>query len=180
MHRNLDLTLLLCRTFSYPPRPSTYISSATSSSWSVRKVSRSSTSPSAYLVVIWRMTKLTRIHSRLNPGSIPVFDSARVKNDAALGALRSRCEAGARPLGIFRSTESEFLLVYDTFGFFVDRHGYPNRDMRAIEWEGRPESVGFHPPYVVLFSAPFMEIRHISDGRLLQIYCAKDLRCSWE
>ncbi|KAH8084690.1 Dbl homology domain-containing protein, partial [Filobasidium floriforme] len=73
-----------------------------------------------------------------------------------------------------------FLLVYDTFGFFVDRHGYPNRDMRAIEWEGRPESVGFHPPYVVLFSAPFMEIRHISDGRLLQIYCAKDLRCSWD
>lgn len=117
---------------------------------------------------------------RLNPGSIPVFDSARVKNDASLYALKSRCDAGAKPLGIFRSTESEFLLVYDSFGFFVDRHGYPNRDMRAIEWEGRPESVGFHPPYVVLFSAPFMEIRHISDARLLQIYCAKDLRCSWE
>lgn len=118
--------------------------------------------------------------TELNPGAIPVFDPSKAKVDASLAAIKSRCEAGAKPLGIFRSTEAEFLLCYDTFGFFVDRHGFPNRDLRILEWEGRPESAGFHPPYVVLFSAPFMEIRHIKDGRLVQIYCASDIRCSWE
>lgn len=81
---------------------------------------------------------------------------------------------------MFRSTETEFLLCYDSFGVYVDRHGEPNRDCQVIEWEGRPDSVGFHPPYLLLCSAPFIEIRHIDTAKLLQIYTGSDLRLTWD
>lgn len=59
-------------------------------------------------------------------------------------------------------------------------HGEPNRDCQAIEWEGHPESVAFHPPYLLLISAPFVEIRHIDTAKLLQIYTGSDIRLTWE
>jgi len=59
-------------------------------------------------------------------------------------------------------------------------HGEPNRDYQAIEWEGRPDSVAFHPPYLLLISAPFVEIRHIDNAKLLQIYTGSDIRLTWE
>ena len=60
------------------------------------------------------------------------------------------------------------------------RHGEPNRDAQAIDWEGRPDSVAFHPPYVLLVSTPFIEIRHIDTGKLLQIYTGTDIHLTWE
>ena len=60
------------------------------------------------------------------------------------------------------------------------RHGEPNRDCQAIEWEGRPDSVAFHPPYLLLCSAPFIEIRHIDTAKLIQIYTGRELRITWE
>ncbi|OCF37676.1 hypothetical protein I316_00803 [Kwoniella heveanensis BCC8398] len=115
----------------------------------------------------------------LKGGSIPIFDPAKIREKPMLGELQRKCEAG-KPLGMFRSTETEFLLCYDSFGLYVDRHGEPNRDCRAIEWEGRPDSIGFHPPYLLLISAPFIEIRHINTAKLLQIYTGSDLRLTWD
>lgn len=66
------------------------------------------------------------------------------------------------------------------FGIYVDRHGEPNRDCQAIEWEGRPDSVAFHPPYLLLISAPFVEVRHIDNAKLLQIYTGSDIHLTWE
>jgi hypothetical protein len=88
------------------------------------------------------------------PATIPAWPQ---KPDPALLALRQRVEA-ARPLCLLRATESEFLLVspellrviaplqsdvnrcgpkcYDTFAFYVDRHGYPSRT-HAVDYEGR-------------------------------------------
>ena len=115
----------------------------------------------------------------LKGATIPIFDSLKLKEKPALSELQRRCE-NARPLGMFRSTDKEFFLCYDLFGFYVDRHGAPSRDFQAIEWEGRPDSVAFHPPYVLLISAPFIEIRHIDSGKLLQIYTGSDIRLTWD
>nr|XP_019049461.1 hypothetical protein I302_03250 [Kwoniella bestiolae CBS 10118]OCF28391.1 hypothetical protein I302_03250 [Kwoniella bestiolae CBS 10118] len=115
----------------------------------------------------------------LKGGSIPMFDPAKVREKPSLADLEKKCLA-AKPMGMFRSTETEFLLCYDSFGIYVDRHGEPNRDCRAIEWEGRPDSIAFHPPYLLLISAPFIEIRHIDTAKLLQIYTGSDLRLTWE
>lgn len=131
-----------------------------------------------------------------------------------LAELQRRCESG-KPLGMFRSTETEFLLCYDcespgiTFRrgltscdlslryicrsvgqshasrrlrliFLVCSHGEPNRDCQPIDWEGRPDSVAFHPPYLLLCSSPFIEVRHIDHAKLLQIYTGSDIRLTWD
>ena len=59
-------------------------------------------------------------------------------------------------------------------------HGEPNRAQEALELEGRPDSVAFHPPYVLLVSAQFIEIRHIDTAKLVQIYTGQDIRLTWE
>jgi hypothetical protein len=115
----------------------------------------------------------------LKGGAIPIFDQTKVRDKPLLAELARQCE-NAKPLAMFRSTDSEFLLCYDAFGIYVDRHGEPNRDFQAIEWEGRPETVAFHPPYLLLISPSFIEIRHIDSAKLLQIYTGSDIRCTWD
>ncbi|KAF8677361.1 hypothetical protein RHS04_05906 [Rhizoctonia solani] len=106
--------------------------------------------------------------------TIPQRDDARFANVAR------RCDS-CRPLGMFRSSENEFLLCYDEFGIYVNRHGDPTRNVgTTIEWEGRAERVAFHPPFVVLFDSRFIEIRHIEKGNLLQIIKGEDVRCVWD
>jgi len=67
------------------------------------------------------------------------------------------------------------------FGVYVDRHGdATNRQVGVIEWEGTAERVAFHPPYVVIFDSRFIEIRHIAQGKLVQIIQGTDIHCIWD
>jgi len=62
----------------------------------------------------------------------------------------------------------------------VDDHGYPSRSGNTIEWEGTAERVAFHRPYILLFDSRFIEIRHVTTGRLAQIIPGTDVRCIWD
>lgn len=120
------------------------------------------------------------------------------KDDPRLEKLAKRCES-CKALGMFRSSNDEFLLCYDgtaspissswlsviltytlEFGLYVDRHGDPSRQMGTIEWEGTAEHVAWHPPYVLLFDSRFIEIRHVETGRLAQIIPGNEMRCIWD
>ncbi|KAH9839689.1 Dbl-like domain-containing protein [Rhodofomes roseus] len=101
------------------------------------------------------------------------------RDDPRLEKLAKRCES-CRPMGMFRTNQDEFLLCYDEFGLYVDRHGDPSRGMGTIEWEGTAEHVAWHPPYVLLFDTRFIEIRHVETGRLAQIIPGNDVRCIWD
>ncbi|KAL6309388.1 Dbl-like domain-containing protein [Sparassis latifolia] len=101
------------------------------------------------------------------------------RDDPRLEKLAKRCES-CRPMGMFRTSQDEFLLCYDEFGLYVDRHGDPSRSFGTIEWEGTAEHVAFHPPYVLLFDTRFIEIRHVETGRLAQIISGNDMRCIWD
>ncbi|TCD64248.1 hypothetical protein EIP91_004317 [Steccherinum ochraceum] len=90
--------------------------------------------------------------------------------------LAKRCET-CRPLGMFHVNEEEFLLCYNEFGLYVDRHGEPSRSAQVIEWEGTAVHAAWHFPYVLLFNALFIEIRHIETGHLAQIIPGNDIRC---
>lgn len=50
----------------------------------------------------------------------------QIRENSAVASLAKRCE-GATPLGMYRSTETEFLLCYSTFGFYVEKHGEVRR-----------------------------------------------------
>ncbi|KAF9525947.1 Dbl domain-containing protein [Crepidotus variabilis] len=93
--------------------------------------------------------------------------------------LAKRCES-SRPLGMFRPSEDEFLLCYDEFGLFVDRHGNSSRSTGIIEWEGTADRVAMHAPYILLFDTRFIEIRQVETGRLVQIIPGTDIRCVWD
>ncbi|KAL4266658.1 hypothetical protein AB1N83_002482 [Pleurotus pulmonarius] len=101
------------------------------------------------------------------------------RDDPRMEKLAKRCES-SRPLGMFRSKEDEFLLVYDAFGLYVNKHGDPSRGMGQIEWEGSAERVALHLPYILLFDPRFIEVRHVETGRLAQIIPGNDIRCIWD
>lgn len=117
------------------------------------------------------------------------------REDPRHAPLAKRWES-CRPLGMFRSTDEEFLLCYTgvfvrllqfaslkpplEFGLYVNKHGDPSRHTGSIEWEGTAERVALHPPYVLLFDTRFIEVRHVHTGRLAQIIPGNDVRCLWD
>ncbi|KAG6909363.1 hypothetical protein DXG01_000802 [Tephrocybe rancida] len=104
--------------------------------------------------------------------TVPTLDDPRMP-------LAKRCES-ARPMGMFRSKENEFLLCYDEFGLYVNKHGEPSRQGGTVEWEGTAERVALHTPYVMIFDTRFIEIRDLVTGRLVQIIPGNDVRCIWD
>ncbi|THU88754.1 Dbl homology domain-containing protein [Dendrothele bispora CBS 962.96] len=101
------------------------------------------------------------------------------REDPRLAPLAKRCDT-CRPRGMFRSADDEFLLCYDEFGLYVDKHGDPSRAAGTIEWEGTAERVALHSPYILLFDSRFIEVRHLETGRLVQIIPGNDVRCIWD
>ncbi|KAH7922215.1 Dbl homology domain-containing protein [Leucogyrophana mollusca] len=92
--------------------------------------------------------------------------------------LAKRCES-CRPMGMFR-VDNEFLLCYDEFGIYVNKHGESTRTAGTIEWEGTAERVALHWPYVLLFDSRFIEVRHAPTGLLAQIIPGNEIRCIWD
>lgn len=92
--------------------------------------------------------------------------------------LAKRCES-CKPVGMIR-VDSEFLLCYDEFGIYVNKHGAPSRPSGTIEWEGTAERVAMHWPYILLFDSRFIEVRHVKTGLLAQIIPGNELRCIWD
>ncbi|KAG7094229.1 hypothetical protein E1B28_007835 [Marasmius oreades] len=101
------------------------------------------------------------------------------RDDARLAQLAKRCDS-CRPIGMFRSADDEFLLCYDEFGLYVNKHGDPSRAAGTIEWEGTANRVAIHSPYILLFDNHFIEVRHLETGRLVQIIPGNDIRCIWD
>ncbi|KAI0706017.1 CNH domain-containing protein [Cerioporus squamosus] len=107
------------------------------------------------------------------------FSSATIPEDEDLRRLGKR-PLTAKPLAMFRIREDEFLLCYDEYGLYVDKRGAPSRSPPIIEWEGTASHAAWHPPYVVLFTPAFIEVRHVESGRLAQVINGLDVRCLWD
>jgi CNH domain len=84
--------------------------------------------------------------------------------------------AGQRPLGMFRKSESEFLLCYEECGVYIDKHGEVSRSV-VLEFIGKAKSAAMYGAYLVLFDNDFVEVRNAENGRLRQVIAGKDVRC---
>ncbi|CAE6398382.1 unnamed protein product [Rhizoctonia solani] len=93
--------------------------------------------------------------------------------DTSLDFIRSRKDA--RPLNIYL-VDGDFLLCYTEFAFFVNKRGERSKNDIIISWEGSPTAFALHYPYVMAFDPTFIEIRHVKDGKLVQIGGGKNLR----
>ncbi|RPD76827.1 CNH-domain-containing protein [Lentinus tigrinus ALCF2SS1-7] len=107
------------------------------------------------------------------------FSSATIPDDEDLRRLGKR-PLTSKPIAMFRIREDEFLLCYDEYGLYVDKRGAPSRSPPTIEWEGVASHAAWHPPYIVLFTPAFIEVRHVESGRLAQVINGLDIRCLWD
>jgi CNH domain len=83
---------------------------------------------------------------------------------------------GQKPLGMFRKSESEFLLCYEECGVYVDKHGEVSRSV-VLEFIGKAKSAAMYGAYLILFDTDFVEVRNAENGRLRQVIAGKDVRC---
>ncbi|KAI9319719.1 hypothetical protein BX666DRAFT_1853445 [Dichotomocladium elegans] len=71
-------------------------------------------------------------------------------------------------INIFRTPDSQHVVCYDEFAFYIDNQGNRARPEFLIEWEGHPEAYGFCYPYLIAFEPNFIEIREIHKVRWRQ------------
>ncbi|BFZ57098.1 RHO1 GDP-GTP exchange protein 2 [Savitreella phatthalungensis] len=93
--------------------------------------------------------------------------------DSSLDYFQKR--EGVRPVAIYR-LNGEFLLCYDEFAFFVDRHGWRARPNWCIQWEGICEATALHYPYILAFEPSFVEIYHVETAQRVQIIPGNHIR----
>ncbi|KAJ7756435.1 hypothetical protein DFH07DRAFT_820553 [Mycena maculata] len=120
-------------------------------------------------IVILNPTDLTRSAITFVP------DFTDDSRNANMAALKKRLE-GSKPLGLLRCSASELLVVYDSMGCYVTRHGVPSRSSGYIRWECKALSFASRGANVLLFSAGFIEIRSILTGLLVQVIEGQDIR----
>ncbi|KAJ4494966.1 hypothetical protein C8J55DRAFT_109545 [Lentinula edodes] len=104
---------------------------------------------------------------------VPDFSGA--STNQPLANLKSRVD-GLKPLGLIRSNSSELLVIYETVGCYITKHGTPSRSSGYIKWESKIDSFAQRGTHVLLFSALFIEIRDILTGRIVQVIEGEDIR----
>ncbi|KAG8525773.1 uncharacterized protein KY384_000533 [Bacidia gigantensis] len=83
-----------------------------------------------------------------------------------------------KPLGMFRLSESEFLLAYEEVGVYVNKHGDVSRGV-IMEYVGRAKQaclVGAMYLILVDYYSLYIEVRNAINGRLRQVISGKDVR----
>ena len=83
-----------------------------------------------------------------------------------------------KPLGMFRLNESEFLIVFEEVGVYVNKHGDVSRGV-VMEFVGRAkQAVLYGGMYLLLvdIGGGFVEVRNADNGRLRQVISGRDVR----
>ncbi|GMM36580.1 Rho family guanine nucleotide exchange factor [Saccharomycopsis crataegensis] len=82
---------------------------------------------------------------------------------------------GLKPIAIYK-LNSDYLLSYSEFSFFVDVNGWRSRPTWIIHWEGLPQSFALWYPYLLSFDNNFIEIRDCNTSELLRIITGEGIR----
>ncbi|KAI9726238.1 MAG: hypothetical protein M1834_009093 [Cirrosporium novae-zelandiae] len=109
------------------------------------------------------------------PWSVPNFDKSLGEDYENVRGIANRI-ANLRPLGMFRLSESEFLVVLDECAVYVNKHGDVNRSV-VMEFVGKAKEAAMQGPFLLLFDEGFVEVRNAVNGRLRQVISGRDIRC---
>ncbi|KAF7964575.1 hypothetical protein HWV62_5482, partial [Athelia sp. TMB] len=105
-----------------------------------------------------------------------VPDMSNAANNPPMADLKARCD-NARPLGLVRCDADELLVIYDTMGCYITKHGVPSRNCGYIRWEVKVNAFAHRGENVLLFSSEFIEVRNVKNGgRIVQVIEGKDIR----
>lgn len=107
--------------------------------------------------------------------SVPDFRTEAPEAQAQLQSIAQRI-TGLRPLGMFRLSDSEFLVVYTDCAVYVNKHGDISRSV-VMEFVGRANSACLYGRFLLLFDNDFVEVRNAMNGRLRQVIPGHGVVC---
>lgn len=108
--------------------------------------------------------------------SVPDF-STNETSDAhdTLHSIANRIN-GLKPLGMFRLSESEFLVAYQQCAVYVNKHGDVSRSV-VMEFVGNAHTACLYGKFLILFNEDFVEVRNAMNGRLRQVIPGHNVVC---
>ena len=101
------------------------------------------------------------------PWSIPHLQADEADAQAYLTSIANRIK-DLRPLGMFRISESEFLVAFQECAVYVNKHGDVSRSV-VMEFVGRAHSACLCGKFLILCNEDFVEVRNAMNGRLRQV-----------
>ncbi|EAU31557.1 conserved hypothetical protein [Aspergillus terreus NIH2624] len=108
--------------------------------------------------------------------SVPDFRSETAPEaQARLSSISNRISA-LKPLGMFRLSDSEFLVVYTECAVYVNKHGDVSRSV-VMEFVGHAHSACLYGRFLILFNEDFVEVRNAMNGRLRQVIPGHNVTC---
>ncbi|KAF7617121.1 hypothetical protein AFLA_005169 [Aspergillus flavus NRRL3357] len=107
--------------------------------------------------------------------SVPDFRSEAPEAQAQLTSIAARI-TNLRPLGMFRLSDSEFLVVYAECAVYVNKHGDVSRSV-VMEFVGRAHTACLYGKFLILFNEDFVEVRNAMNGRLRQVIPGHGVVC---
>lgn len=107
--------------------------------------------------------------------SVPDLRSETPEAQAYLTSIAHRIR-DLRPLGMFRLSDSEFLVAYTECAVYVNKHGDVSRSV-VMEFVGRAHSACLYGRFLILFNDDFVEVRNAMNGRLRQVIPGHNVIC---
>ncbi|KAL4737844.1 CNH domain-containing protein [Aspergillus similis] len=107
--------------------------------------------------------------------SVPEFRTDAQEAQAHLSEIGRRI-SGLRPLGMFRLSDTEFLVTYTECAVYVNQHGDVSRSV-VLEFVGRAHSACLYGKFLILFNDDFVEVRNAMNGRLRQVIPGHNVVC---
>ena len=107
------------------------------------------------------------------PWSIPHLRSDQPEAQSHLTSIANRIK-DLRPLGMFRLSESEFLVVFEQCAVYVNKHGDVSRSV-VMEFVGHAHSACLFGKFLILLNEDFVEVRNAMNGRLRQVIAGKNV-----
>ncbi|KAL1967735.1 hypothetical protein VTN77DRAFT_2992 [Rasamsonia byssochlamydoides] len=109
------------------------------------------------------------------PWSVPNLRSETPEAQPYLTSIANRIK-DLRPLGMFRLSESEFLVAYSECAVYVNKHGDVSRSV-VMEFVGRAHTACLYGRFLILFDEDFVEVRNAMNGRLRQVIPGRNVVC---
>ncbi|KAJ5833592.1 hypothetical protein N7474_001903 [Penicillium riverlandense] len=107
--------------------------------------------------------------------SVPDFRSETPDAHDTLHGIANRIK-DLRPLGMFRLSDSEFLVAYQECAVYVNKHGDVSRSV-VMEFVGSAHSACLYGKFLILFNDDFVEVRNAMNGRLRQVIAGHSVTC---
>lgn len=104
---------------------------------------------------------------------VPNLDTDSRESKSYLESIAARLK-DLRPLGMFRLSEAEFLVVFSECAVYVNKLGDISRSV-IMDFVGRANNACLYHTYLILFNDDFVEIRDAQNGRLKQVIAGRDI-----